>query len=55
MTSDSLRHCLPSPSLGVWHLGTVPRASRSKGAPRYGGDSCSRRWIDDQSSQFSSF
>jgi len=26
------------PSLGGWHLGTVPRAPRPKGAPRYGGD-----------------
>jgi len=33
------------PSLGGWHLGTVPNAPRPKGAPRYGGDRCNGRSI----------
>jgi len=42
------------PSLGGWHLGTVPRALRLKGVLRYGSDRCNRWWINDQSKQFPS-
>jgi len=43
----------PGSSLGGWHFGTVPRAPRSKGAPRYGSDRRNGWWMDDQSKLFS--